>query len=266
MRYSAVESLRMKGELLVYRVAIFDDDHRQCELLAELIARSPFGPLTEVSLFSELDDLATRIDKAGEPDICFMDIRAEGSSSDGSSAAGIQAVTRLFPASSRTQVIYVTGFPEYCVPVYETRHVYLLLKPVDPDQLQAALARAVANLRARERDFLALTVGSSVLRVPVSKISYVESMRRKAVVHTTEGDREVYAKLSDLAERLPSSFVRSHKSYLVNMDFIESIDRRAAQLCTGESVPVSRQKSAATCEAFRRYLMDEALVGQREGR
>lgn len=247
-----------EGEWLVYHVAIFDDDQRQCEILADLIERTSFSSQMDVASFTDLDDLAAHIAAAGEPDICFMDIRDGRESVDAPVAVGIQAVARLFSASSRTQVIYITGFPEYCVSVYETRHTYLLLKPICLDALQAALNRAVANLKAAERDYLALTVGASVVRVPVRKISYVESMRRKAVVHTLDGDREVYAKLSDLAERLPSCFVRSHKSYLVNMEFIESIDRKAAQLVTGESVPVSRQRSAATCEAFRRFLMDEA--------
>lgn len=240
----------------MYRVAVFDDDRRQAEALAELIARTPLGAPVDLELFTNLDALAAFIADEGEPDICFMDIRAPLPGSDAPAAAGIQAVSRLFPAGSHTQVIYVTGFPEYCVPVYETRHTYLLLKPVRPDQLQAALARAVANLKAGERDCLALSVGASVLRVPVQKIVYVESMRRKVAVHTVDGELEAYAKLSDLAEQLPGCFVRTHKSYLVNMGFIDRIDRKVAELSTGTCVPVSRQRSAATREAFRAYLTE----------
>ncbi len=240
----------------MYCVAVFDDDRRQAEALAELIARMPLGAPVDLELFTNLDALAAFIADEGEPDICFMDIRAPLPGSDAPAAAGIQAVSRLFPAGSHTQVIYVTGFPEYCVPVYETRHTYLLLKPVRPDQLQAALACAVANLKAGERDYLALSVGTSVLRVPVQKIVYVENMRRKVAVHTTDGELEAYAKLSDLAEQLPGCFVRTHKSYLVNMGFIDRIDRKVAELSTGACAPVSRQRSAATREAFRAYLTE----------
>lgn len=248
----------------MYRVAVFDDDRLQCEALADLVGRSSFGSEMSVETFSDIEALARYVGVSGEPDICLMDIGVAGGE-DGVRPMGIQAVARLFPAGCRTQVIYVTGYVEYCVPVYETQHVYLLFKPVRPDQLQAALAKAVANLRAQEPDYLVITSGGAVAKLPIAKIVYVESMRRKAVVHTTDGLLETYAKLSDLAAQLPPSFVRSHKSYLVNMDHIDCVERAAICLSTGTAVPVSRQRSAGTREAFRRHLLSRALNGSEEG-
>ena len=60
----------------MYRVAVFDDDRRQAEALAELIARMPLGAPVDLELFTNLDALAAFIADEGEPDICFMDIRA----------------------------------------------------------------------------------------------------------------------------------------------------------------------------------------------
>ena len=51
----------------------------------------------------------------------------------------------LFPTGSKTQVIYATGYIEYCTPVYETQHVYFLVKPVRQSTLDDAL-----NMDARD--------------------------------------------------------------------------------------------------------------------
>ena len=167
---------------------------------------------------------------------------------------GIQAVATLYPRGTSTQVIYVAGSVEYCTRVYETPHMYFLLRPVQTEQMHQALACAVANLREREAICLPVTVSGTVMRLPASQIIFLESRRRK--VHIVMADRTVttYGKLSDMAAQLPTSFVRTHMSFLVNMDYLDCVDRRTAHLATGEVVPVSRQRSAAARETFLHYL------------
>ena len=53
-----------------------------------------------------------------------------------------------------------------------------------------------------------------------------------------------------MAHGLPSCFVRSHKSFLVNMASIETLDADHVVLQTGEAVPVSQKRRKATQEAF----------------
>lgn len=151
-------------------------------------------------------------------------------------------------------MIYVAGSVEYCTRVYETPHMSFLLRPVQTEQMHGALTRAVANLREREADCLPVVVSGAVMRLPASQIIFLESRRRK--VHIVMTDRTVitYGKLSDIAAQLPTSFVRTHVSFLVNMDYLDCVDRRAAHLSTGGVVPVSRQRSAVARETFLHYL------------
>lgn len=73
-------------------------------------------------------------------DILITDINLGTDAAD-----GISTVRDLFPAGSKTQVIYATGYIEYCTPVYETQHVYFLVKPVRQSALDDAL-----NMDARD--------------------------------------------------------------------------------------------------------------------
>lgn len=218
----------------------------------ELIGRTPIADGLDVRSFNHIDDLVAFQTTHGPVDICLMDVRVgEGA---GRFADGIQAVAAIFPEGSGTQVIYVTGYPEYCTPVYETSHVYFLLKPVKPEQLAAALGKALERLASRTSSYLPVTSGGVVMRLPVSKIMYLESNRRKVSVHMVDGTVETYAKLSEFERQLPPCFVRSHMSFLVNMNYIDWIDAKTVALTTGVRIPVSRQRSTATRDAFHRHL------------
>lgn len=235
----------------MYTVAVVDDDLRQCRILADMIADAPFSSF-DILTFQSVPDLESFQAHHGPVDICLMDVRMDDDA--GRFSDGIEAVSRLFPEGCGTQVICVTGYVEYATPVYETPHVYFLLKPVQAEQLYAALGKALERLASQTGAYLPVTCGGAVRRLPVGKIIYLESNRRKVIVHMVDDTVETYAKLSDFEDQLPPNFVRSHMSFLVNMNYLEWVDGKTATLSTGIQLPVSRQRSVATREAFHRHL------------
>ena len=65
---------------------------------------------------------------------------------------------------------------------------------------------------------------------------------------------ETYGKLSDLLQRLPQRFVQCHKSFVVNMGFIDEFGRTDITLTSGERVPVSQKRRASVREAFFKFV------------
>ena len=80
-----------------------------------------------------------------------------------------------FPRAANYQVIYVTGYVEYATPVYETPHVYFLLKPVQAEQLDAALGKALERLASQTGAYLPVTCGGAVAAASVGRIIYLET-------------------------------------------------------------------------------------------
>lgn len=227
----------------MYTVAILEDDPRQADALARMLAEVDQADSLEIQQVPSLAELDAWLPNG---DILFADIKL-GESFGGQN--GIELVkTRL--ADAPTQVIYVTGYLEYCTPVYETEHVYLLAKPVRPEDLQAALTRAIANIERRRAERLVLSAGGSVVSLLPEEICFIESDRRKVRIHAGDEVVEAYATLGSLMSRLPASFINCHKSFLVNMDHIERIDKGGIVLRSGETVPVSRQKRVAVKQAL----------------
>ena len=156
----------------MYSVTIIDDDRAQRELLAAMIMRSPAAARLEF-----LDPSAA----AGASGPLSADIALVDIDLGEDLPSGIDLVRDT--AGNKTQVIYVTGYVDYVSDVYETAHVGFLIKPVDQQRLNDALARAIARLDQDGAGDFVVHTGSSTLRVAPNRVVYIESNRRKLQIH-----------------------------------------------------------------------------------
>lgn len=229
---------------------ILEDDRENQALLRRMVMNSPFKERLRVDAVSNAASLKAFIDSGRKIDILMIDI-ALGSNSPN----GIEVVRHLFPAGCGTQVIYVSGYVEFCTPVYQTEHAYFLLKPVKQRELDAALRKSLTRLNASESKPIALQHGSSVTLVPAAEIEYIESDRRKVRVHTTTGKViEIYATLSEMMDMLPDDFAQCHKSFIVNMALIDELSASAIRMRSGEEVPISQRQRKAVRQTFFHYV------------
>ncbi|MCI9262733.1 LytTR family DNA-binding domain-containing protein [uncultured Adlercreutzia sp.] len=231
------------------RLFIMDDEQIAADAVQEVVARSAFADRFEVTVVPSIEELERRVAEGDVPEVLLADIKM----GDGE-ATGIDAVRRLFPEGSPTQVIYVTGYIEYCTPVYETEHVYFLTKPVQPQELERALARALKNLEKRGASALTVKFGGDIASVPFEDIVYLESKRRKVEVHTRQGSQETYATMGQVIEQLPDTFFQCHKSFIVNLAQVSKLDGEGLLLRNGAKVPVSQRRRQETRERFFNYL------------
>ncbi len=214
-----------------------------CDLVSQvdwldLVGAASDG-LTAVSLIDEL-----------EPDLVFMDIRLPEMS-------GLEAL-----ASSRhsPSVVFTTAYDEYAVSAFERGAIDYLVKPYGRSRFDAALSRVRRRFSApgsasqrREKQpttRLFARKAGSIVPVPVGEIRFIKASDDYAEAHTRD---EVYllgTTLKSLARDLDSErFVRVHRSRIVNLDHVSSIepfdDRRlAVKLKDGTSVLASRAGSS----------------------
>ncbi len=237
----------------MYRVVVLEDDVKQAQALAKMVESTPCGTSLEVSYCTSAAELAS-LAAARDISIALLDIVLAGNGS-----SGVDLARRLFPDGSGVQVIYVTGYAEdYYLDVYETDHVYLLAKPVDPDKLADALHRAVARLDKEASVPFAVSFRGRMRLIRPEKVLFVESDRRKVRINLQDEVIETYASLANMQERLPGSFLRCHKSFLVNASYIETVGQSHITLLGGVEVPVSqryRQRVRAELEARVRTLL-----------
>lgn len=235
-------------------VLVVDDDIEQAQALERLLEQYPTRKAFEVEICTSLEAVDERLRHGLVPDIVFMDVVLDGS--DGASTNGITAVQKLLKQCPGVQVIYVTGHVEYCTRVYRTSHVYFLTKPLQAEDFNDALGKALENLEKRIARPFGVKVGGRIMRVLPADIEFVESDRRKVRIHLAGQVIEAYESLGGIARKLPDSFVQCHKSFLVNMEKIAEMRSDQIDLLSGATVPISQKRSRVTREAFMDFLRE----------
>ena len=179
------------------------------------------------------------------PDIVLMDVLLGREN-------GIELAKDMFPRSSGVAVIFITGYIEYCTDVYEADHIFFLLKPIQAEQLQHALEKAMEALSGVPGDF-PVQINNTIRRVEISSVYFIESFYRKLRIRLTGEIIECYGSISELPENVHRSMIHCHKSFLVNPEHIRTLDRTAFLLTDGTSVPISRNRYAESRQAFLDY-------------
>lgn len=235
----------------MYNVVTALDNQQHTDILYGKLKMTEFFDQMSVTTLVGSAQIEAYFDAGNPVDILIVGTVLD---EDDDHPTGIEMVQRRFPAGGDVQVIYATMHPEYITRAYRTQHIYYLLSPVLIDDLNDALTCAVQNLRASMNRPLSIRCDGKVQVVFPCKVSYIESDRRKCHLHVGDEVLTTYATLDSLARELPTSFVRSHKSFLVNMRAIESMDSTRIKLFSGEYVPVSQKRRRATHEAFMAYV------------
>lgn len=220
-------------------IVILDDDPASAASLHEQVSRvlpeDRTCSITEVATFDALTDILSAKQRV---DILITDIMMpEGQPS------GIEIVRWLFPPSSRTQVIYVSGYLDQALEIYPTNHLYFLLKPIDEEKLAEALALALSAIDRQRPAMLRIKVGHKEQLIHTSTITYLSSNLRKVTVCCRDRQYETYAKLDDLMPQFPDGFVRCHRSFIVNLAYATALERDVIRLHDGTEIPVSRRRA-----------------------
>ena len=233
---------------MVQAVILEDRPLHRDQLLAQLAAW-PQASRLAIRCAATAEELRLLL-QAAPADILLTDIDL-GAEKD----TGIRLVQELLTEESGTQVIYITGYPlRFCTAVYQTEHIYFLTKPLQQEELFAALDRAAEKLSERENRTLAVRSNGRIVSLAAAHIYYVESDRRLARLHTVRGTLETYASLSQLLPQLGPAFVQCHKSFLVNMAQTAHLESGWLCLKDGSRVPVSQSYRKKTRDAYMDYL------------
>lgn len=214
-------------------IAICEDSRPVQSQLETIITDTlPDCPL---EVFSSGEDLLAHVNSGQEHfNLYFMDISMPGIS-------GIEAAAAIRQTDPYALIIYVTDHKEYVYQVFETLPFRFLIKPVEKTALQQVLSDAVCHLESRLQLFH-FHIERCRYQIPMQEIVYLEACRRQVILNTQEHTWQFYGRISEAAERLdPLLFVRTHMSYIVNLEYICSITDTGITLRSGKYIPISKR-------------------------
>lgn len=179
------------------------------------------------------------------PDVLFIDIMLGDSN-------GVSICKELRSRGYKGTIIFVTGSNEYALDGYEVDARGYIIKPYQAKYIYNTLDRILRNSGAVA---YTIKVYNQIIRIPLADILYFESQNTKCVIHCIDNvTYTIYKKLGDVEEELTGNdFLRSHRSYLVNMSAIVSA-QTAFVLNNGESVPIRTKNAKQIRNEYMEYL------------
>lgn len=229
------------------RIVICDDNAEIISCLQTWICARFSQESVKIFSFASAKDLTDAVGQGLQADIAILDILLGKDN-------GILLAKQLFPSAAQTQVIFITGYVEYCSAVYETEHIYFLLKPLKEQAFHKAMDKALRAWQDTRKGELLVQTKRSIQRIPFPSIRYLESMGRKVRLYCQDEVVECYATLSVLANDLPGHFVSCHKSFLVNLDYVKKMEANQFVLTGNEEIPISQAKKGHAKRCFLDYV------------
>lgn len=226
------------------RIAICDDEKEQRDLLAEYTHK--FNASLVVDTYSAALDLLMASDRCSY-DVIFMDIEMPAPN-------GFEVAEALKKKSNPPLVIFVSKSSNYTIQGYGIAFRYLQ-KPVAYEVFES-----VFSLATKEREPVKIPfVCEGVYHVlSVKDILYCEAFDHSLTVHTKMGCYTSRMSLSELMSQLPSEdFAQSHKSFLVNMNYVHSVDATnvTVESSTGRILlPLSKGKRKSFIQKLGDYI------------
>lgn len=231
-----------------YKICVVEDDEVIAALFIDILNRYftkrhiEFQIKHYITGTALLDDFK---EKFVVPDMVFMDVYLPDLN-------GIDTCHKLRSEGFIGDILIVTGSEDYMLSGYDVDARGYILKPYEPDKIYATLDRVLH--RASVKTY-AMQIRTSIIRIPVSDIHYVESNNTKCTIHCESGtEYTIYKKLDDIENELADRrFLRCHQSYLVNMDYVRTADN-SFHLGNGEVVPIRRTEIKGIKERYKLYI------------
>ncbi|MGZ5285533.1 MAG: LytR/AlgR family response regulator transcription factor [Flavisolibacter sp.] len=231
------------------KALIIDD-----EPLARSIVKEYLQEIPGIELVAECGDGFEGIKSINQlqPHLIFLDVQMP-------KINGFEMLELLDP---KPAVIFTTAFDEYAIKAFENHAVDYLLKPFSKDRFDKALEKFYLSAPVQKKNTevmlatstqlpshaerVVVKTGGRIRIIPVHDIHFLEAADDYVKIHTAEGHYLKNKTMTFFEECLPpDQFVRTHRSYMVNIHQITRIDpyekeNHIAILLSGEKIPVSR--------------------------
>ena len=232
------------------KVIIIDDEPLARSIVKEFLQKHP-----DLQLMQECGDgfEGLKAIQQHQPDLIFLDIQMPK----------INGFEMLELLEQTPAVIFTTAFDEYAIKAFEAHAIDYLLKPFSQERFDKALAKWIeqkklghekttqelletASLSPAQSQRIVIKDGSKIKIIPVHDVQYLEAADDYVKIHTKDGYFLKNKTMNHFEQVLDGQqFVRSHRSYIVNVQQITRIDpyekdSHVAVLRSGVKVPVSR--------------------------
>lgn len=231
----------------MWKIAVCDDEKIVCDEIERYLEEisHKLDETFIIDIFHSAEQMLAEL--SSDTDIILLDIKMDR-------LTGIEAARKIREKNDKVYIIFITTMTEYALEGYEVHAFGFIKKPVCYAPLERYVTEAIRRLSTRRNDLITINDKSGAVTIYSSWIIFIEVYRHYVIVVTTKDKINVSTPLAEIEKLLISKgFFRTHKSYLVNMRHIKSIENSSLVMSDGSAVLLSKHRKKEFMESFIRF-------------
>lgn len=235
-----------------YKAIIIEDEQLARDLLKTYLSDN-----SNLELIGEFSDGFSGLKAINElkPDVVFLDVQMP-------KLTGLELLELL---DDPPAIIFTTAYDEFAVKAFDLNAIDYLLKPFSKERFVTAVQKAIRNISGSSHSDQLLNLKKQVLSeksldkivvksnnnihvIPLAEVNYIESEDDYVMIHSLKGKHLQHQTMKYYEDHLDSSiFVRIHRSFIVNINKIDKLEKYGKEtyqvlLKDGSSLKVSRSR------------------------
>lgn len=240
------------------KIAFCDDDPSTLNEIHVLLDRYREENRQDISCtsFQSSLELLADIEKGMRFDILFLDVLMPGEN-------GINTAKEIRQYDQTVKIIFLTSSSEFAVQSYAVGAYFYQMKPFSTESFFRLMDAAINECRKSPQHSLILRCKSGISRLDLNKLEYCEIIGHTLIFHTVNGAvMESAGSMEDLCRQLSQydNFMRPHRSYLINMEYISSISYKVITLDSHTEIPIPHGKCSEIKELYLEYACSRKQV------
>lgn len=237
------------------QIAVCDDSIDELSNMVQLINlyRASKNFSCEYAVFSNGFELVSVIEKGKRFDIYCLDIIMPG-------FTGIDLAKEIRTFDKVAPILFLTSSPEFALESYSVKAINYVLKPISKEKLFITFDELLEQMKTKiDEDSFIVKSNEGIQKILISNLTFAEVIGRNVLYHLRSGKViECTEPFSSVCDNLLKygCFIKPHRSYLVNMQYIDTIENHQITLQTLSSIPVAQGKIKDMKAQYLNYQMD----------
>lgn len=237
------------------QVAVCDDNIDELSNMVQLLEQFRASKHIDFSfaVFPNGFDLISALDKGKQFDIYCLDIIMPGYS-------GIDIAREIRNRDKTAPIMFFTSSPEFAVESYSVKAVNYVLKPISKDKFFTAFDEILEQTKVKEDDAIVVKSNDGIQKILINNLVFAEVIGRNVLYHLRSGkvieSTESFSTACDALLKYVC-MIKPHRSYVVNMQYIDTIENHQLTLQTLTSIPIAQGKAKETKKQYLAYQLEE---------
>ncbi len=206
----------------MFEVLILEDEEYNREFLKKIVGEVP--EVTAVYATSSGEEAVVLAQKH-KPNLALLDIELSPGDFN-----GLTVAKSIFSNDQDCFIVFITGYTKYALQSFAVHPYDFIVKPINKAKLKTLVVEIAEKSNKQGNnslDVIILKKKAKVLYIAQKDIMFIEKYNNEALIHTHDEVYTAYQTLDEIGNSVNSSFFRSHKSYLINLDKVQKVSKNS---------------------------------------